>query len=105
MERRPEKGLWAGMWQAPTLETDRPPTPKRVAAWLGVAAVRRLGSFVHHTTHRAVEFVVWDAGAVKRVSKNGADRTWVESTEGLAMGNAQRRVLKMVDATVPARVS
>ncbi len=105
MERRPEKGLWAGMWQAPTLETKRPPTPKRVAAWLGVAAVRRLGGFIHHTTHRAVEFVVWDGGAVKRVPETGADRRWMESTEGLAMGNAQRRVLNMADAGIPARVS
>src|SRR5262249_48594151 len=94
VERRPDTGLWAGMWQAPTLETRSRASPTRVAAWLGVGPLRRLGGFVHLTSHRAVEFAVFDAG-VAAPPANGGERRWVRSLAGLAVGNAQQRILRM----------
>jgi A/G-specific adenine glycosylase len=94
VERRPDTGLWAGMWQAPTLETKARPSPKRLAAWLGVSRLRRVGGFTHLTSHRAVEFAVFDAG-VAAAAASGVERRWVRSLSGLAVGNAQRRVLKL----------
>jgi A/G-specific adenine glycosylase len=99
VERRPETGLWASMWQAPTLESSGKQPPKKLAAWLGVPSVRRLGEFVHNTTHRHVQFTVWDGGIVKAVPSNGAERQWVKSVHRLAMGNAQRRVIEMAHRT------
>jgi A/G-specific adenine glycosylase len=95
MERRPETGLWASMWQAPTFESARKPPSKELAAWIGVPSLRRLGEFVHHTTHRYVHFTVWDGGVVKDLAANGAERQWVKSAGRLALGNAQRRVIEM----------
>lgn len=94
VERRPETGLWAGMWQAPTMETKGRASPRKLAAWLGVGVVRRVGGFTHLTSHRAVEFAVFDAG-ICATPTGGSDRRWVSSLSGLAVGNAQRRVLRM----------
>jgi A/G-specific adenine glycosylase len=94
IERRPETGLWAGMWQAPTLESTAPPSPKKLAAWLGVGRLRRVGGFTHLTTQRAVEFAVFDAG-VAAAAASVVERRWVRSLSGLAVGNAQRRVLTL----------
>lgn len=97
VERRPETGLWAGMWQAPTLETAGRASAGKIAAWLGVGKVRRLGGFTHLTSHRAVVFSVFEAAAEEPLRASGA-RRWVRSLSGLAIGNAQRRVLNMAQA-------
>jgi A/G-specific adenine glycosylase len=96
VEQRGKTGLWAGMWQAPTLETAGPVSRKKVAEWAGVDSLRPLGRFLHPTTHREVSFVVWDGGCVKSLAPDGErPRKWVRSLKGLAVGNAQRRVLEM----------
>jgi len=68
VERRPDAGLWAGMWQAPTLEDDhRPPGARRLATWLGMGPgagpgagrLRLHDRFDVATTHRNVRFSVW----------------------------------------------
>ncbi|MEO1130346.1 MAG: A/G-specific adenine glycosylase [Planctomycetota bacterium] len=61
VQQRPDSGMWAGMWQAPTIEAPDPPGPGRIRSWLGVRSVRQGERFSHATTHRMVHFHVWHA--------------------------------------------
>jgi A/G-specific adenine glycosylase len=100
MERRPARGMWAGLWQVPTLERpDRPASPASLHRWLTASTPRRaprtltrVAVFVHQTTHREVSFAVWRwAGAAPK----RPDWVWLPLQEALALGlsSAQRRVL------------
>jgi A/G-specific adenine glycosylase len=91
MEKRPASGLWAGMWQPPTLErVGARPTRAEIAAYFGAPSLKRLGSFIHRTTHRDITFVVYQAPAA-----DDTGRRWVTPAQlaKLALGNAQRRAL------------
>lgn len=91
MERRPDDGMWAGLWQTPTIESggDRAP-PLRVP---GVRAVEPepLETFTYQTTHRLFEVRV-HRGTGGRAS---ARRRWTEPAEleELGLSSLQRRVL------------
>ncbi len=101
LEKRPETGLWAGLWQPPTVESSRRrPTRDAVIEALGAEGLRRVGAFAHTTTHRDVQFTVYGA---ERVAVVG--RRWFTPAEaaGLAMGNAQRRIVS--GALVPGTSS
>ncbi len=94
VERRPAKGLWAGIWQPPSLERgDRRPTPGEIEDTLGlpVAEQRPIERFTHQTTHRDVHFEVWKAGRARA----GGGRCWrsKRQIESLALGTPQRRIL------------
>jgi A/G-specific adenine glycosylase len=92
LERRPEKGMWAGMWQAPTWErSDGRADARQVARWLGVRRVHHADGFTHQTTHRTVNFRVWRADS----PPPGRGRVFVAKHRiaGLALSNAQRRIL------------
>jgi len=101
VERRPAEGLWASMWQAPTLEGDRPPTGRALASWLGEglggAQLRRAQRFAFLTTHRVVEFHVWraptPAPAPDRLTT--PHRRWVApgELESLPLASPHRRAL------------
>lgn len=76
LERRGGAGLWAGMWQVPTIEDDG---ETDLARTLGVprAALEYVGAVRRVLTHRRVEFRVW-RGEVARASGVGGARRWVE---------------------------
>lgn len=68
--RRPRKGLWAGLWQAPTLESETAPALNAVRAFLATTlgvphrslppkALQRDGGFTRVTSSRVVHFEVW----------------------------------------------
>ena len=63
IERRPERGLWASMWQAPTAESEKAtPRPSTVLKRLGIPGrAVRVDRFVHITSHREVRFSVYAA--------------------------------------------
>jgi A/G-specific adenine glycosylase len=98
VEQRAPKGLWAGMWQAPTLERDdRAATRKELGGWLGAGSLSRVAAFEHATTHRLVAFEVWGVGALtpadrRRLSRG---RRWATRAEldALPLASAQRRAL------------
>lgn len=94
LERRPERGLWRGLWQAPTLEspTDVPSTDEITDA-LNVCDLSAVGTFTHETTHRTVRFEVFRGKAID--STEGRRWVAVHELDALAMGSAQRRVLGM----------
>ena len=76
-ERRPDDGLWAGMWQMPTLEGEATDsrrgsvasglTPQSLVDYaadryrLSIGTPQQRGSFTHATTHRTIRFDVYHA--------------------------------------------
>lgn len=97
VEQRPGKGLWASMWQCPTIESpDAPPGAPALAGHAGVpeAALRPVGAFRHTTTHRDVEFEVY-AARVAAARAGASGRRWVapEDLSGVALSNAQHRAI------------
>ena len=93
VERRGPDGLWAGLWQPPTLESaGRAPTRRQVRAWAG-SPVRAVASFERRLSHRLVRFRVWRAdGAGPPAGASGVWRTQ-KQIRRLALSNPHRRVL------------
>lgn len=69
--RRPAKGLWANLWQAPTLESPTPPDADALRGFLAetlsiarrslpLRAFRPAGAFTRVTSSRVVRFEVWN---------------------------------------------
>lgn len=102
--QRPAKGLWAGMWQCPTLESPGVIESTALAEFVerefGLAAnlEEPVAQFTHQTSHRRIEFCVWRPGAVR-----GRVRTarWVcrEDLGRFPLSNAQKRVLASANGT------
>lgn len=114
LERRPDTGLWAGLWQPPTLLRAR--GTRSVAAqsrdeWS--RSTRELGRFEAALSHRNVLFVV--KGASRPVSTPAArrltspvlasERRWVAPREltGLGISNAHRKALEIGGCIAPRR--
>lgn len=108
VERRGERGMWAGLWQAPTRETAGAGgaagplfvgQAEELLRELGLAGVTLDGpaeEFTHATTHREVVFRVWRGRWGRGAAEGGAGgRRWVTAEEwaGLARSNPQRRAL------------
>jgi A/G-specific adenine glycosylase len=105
IEQRPGEGLWAGLWQAPTVESMKPLTRAGAARALGLAAsaLREAERFEFRATHRRMEFIVFDAteaGASALADREGAGgksagREWAGRAELRARGLSvpQRRIL------------
>lgn len=69
IEQRPDTGLWAGLWQAPTIETSRSGlaslnrwlrSPPASASFGG--PLQRLTTFQRTLSHRRVDHCVWSVG-------------------------------------------
>jgi A/G-specific adenine glycosylase len=95
IEQRPHTGMWAGMWQAPTIQRkDRAATRAEIARLVGTpaAAISQDSTFEHQTTHRRVLFSVWRGRGVHGKSTRGE---WVmpEKIATLGISNPQRRIL------------
>jgi len=96
LEQRPSSGMWANMYQVPTIERDdRQSTPEEITTHLGVGvdSIEPTGSFTHITTHRIVEFAIYRAKGVIRAHHQHY-RT-LETLDEIALSNAQRKVLAM----------
>ncbi|GAB5497086.1 MAG: A/G-specific adenine glycosylase [Phycisphaerales bacterium] len=95
ISQRPKGGLWGGLWQVPTLESDTKLPKAGVARKFGVAtsAIIREDSFVHETTHRSVDVVVYRA----RDPVPGLKGRWIgpDETAELATGSLQDRVMRL----------
>lgn len=96
VEQRPPDGMWASMWQAPTLECEgRAPTSTRVRAWAGVGKLLLVERFDHLTSHREVRFTVWKAADRGAAVPNESARLWRTAAQihRLGLSNPQRRIL------------
>jgi adenine-specific DNA glycosylase len=100
VEPRDARGLWASMWQAPTLESSHVPDSDALRAWLGPLTLRPHFTFAHGTTHRNVVFHIWHAphlplAAAKRLSRSRPTAEWLTpaAINNLPLSNPQRRIL------------
>lgn len=113
-EQRGGDGLWAGMWQLTTLETEtcnsEPATsklelPRRLEKWvrerfgLEITALQDLGAFAHQTTHRRIRFEVYAMDAIGGRLQRGAG-VWrrLDRINELPISNAQKRVVAIIQA-------
>ena len=102
LEQRPSTGLWADMWQTPTLERiDHPPTPAQLNEYLlgdinSANALTSVGTFQHQTTHRIVHFTVYAARAHTRRPADGRVTKSPRALASIALSNAQRKVIELV---------
>lgn len=90
VERRDSSGMWAGLWQAPTLEGRARARRATVERWIGAPA-QRIERFDHGATHRDLEFEVWSAAGP--VSRAGAVYKSPREIAGLGLSSPMRRIL------------
>ncbi|MBI1370647.1 MAG: A/G-specific adenine glycosylase [Planctomycetes bacterium] len=98
VRQRGDAGLWAGMWELPTLEGEGELKEwVHAATGLRIGAVRKNGGFAHLTTHRRIAFEVWLARPSGGRLRRGAG-VWrrIEAMSDLAMSNPQRRALALL---------
>jgi len=106
IRQRPNDGLWAGMWELVTQETDQAngqPTACGLRRWVrretGIEPDRMklAGTFDHQTTHRRIRFELWVAPAGAGRLRQRAGR-WCDPSRlsDLAMSNPQRRAVRML---------
>ncbi len=92
LEQRSSDGLWANMWQVPTIESSCELEPARFVAEIPccMGTPNKCGSFVHQTTHRKITFHVYHGKTRQRRGQ------WRELTkiDGLPISNAMRKVLQ-----------
>lgn len=90
---RPDRGLWAGMLQPPTVEAAGPLDPAALALEWGTA-VREAGSFVHVTSHREVEFRVFVRSGRRLPRIHGARRVPLAELPAVPLSNAAWRAFE-----------
>lgn len=100
VERRPSEGLWAGLWQAPTIESEKPLSERDVRERLGLPkrlTLQRRDDFVFQTTHRDITFRVFVGEARESDVPPSPDiiRRVVSREElaSLGMSSPMRRIL------------
>jgi A/G-specific adenine glycosylase len=96
VEQRPGTGMWAGMWQAPTLEDGVAAIgAEAMAAAVGLPrrALRPESGFEHQTTHRRVLFQVWRAEVEPGFAARRGLWMRADKIANLALSNPQRRIL------------
>lgn len=104
LQQRPDRGLWASMWQAPTIERDdRHASRAELINAFALRSARRVGAFDHATTSRLVRFQVWIAAPRPSVHRSGR---WLLRRDLLKipLSNPQRRILSMHPDHPPDRV-
>jgi A/G-specific adenine glycosylase len=102
LEQRSATGLWASMWQTPTIEADRAigdlADIERLLP-LRVSDLARLGAFEHQTSHRRIVFHIHEARTRVR---RGVWRHPAQTAD-LPMSNAHRRIIALADSAATAR--
>lgn len=112
--QRPDTGLWAGMWQMPTLETDSGQiSPATIMTWgrehlgLTLADPSQTHAFTHLTTHRAITFRLWRSDVEGgRLARGAGQWRELDDLTDLPLSNPQRRIVALLrnqDNHPPAR--
>ena len=108
VEQRPLKGLWAGLWQMPTVEMlNTNVSAKQIQNWalqhLGVTVKlpRPAGNLQHQTTHRSISAKVWitDVTDGKLHKSRGQWRT-LSNLHDLPMSILQQNVVALISNLV-----
>lgn len=99
VEQRGAAGMWAGLWQAPTLErADRPPTGAELARALGLPARSMVAgeSFEFLATHRRLRFAPYVACIRTGQSIKRGEFRHRTDLATLGMSSPQRRLVDSV---------
>ena len=113
-EQRGDGGLWAGLWQLPTLQFEAEDNRNQDAAlalpgWfaerhgLGIEPPRQVDSFTHQTTHRTITFVLHHAPQpAGRLNRTGPARAWrrLDRLDDLPLANPQRKAVDLLRESV-----
>lgn len=92
IERRPPTGLWAGLWQVPTLESPRRLTGAKLADGFGLdTPPKRIASFAATTSHRDVRCRVFLTTAPPH--RHAAVWKSQAQIRRLGLSTAQRRII------------
>jgi len=92
-EQRSDTGIWASMWQVPTVECKNKMEIAQIAKELQIHdSIKLIGSFTHILTHRIVEFRVFacEIDRDKRFQWHAMD-----SIDRIPLASAQRKVLEV----------
>ena len=92
-EQRADTGIWASMWQVPTVESSSKMGNAQVAKELKIHnSITPIGSFTHTLTHRIVEFQVFtcEIDRDKRFQWHALD-----SMDRIPLASAQSKVLEV----------
>lgn len=102
-QQRSDKGRWAGLWQLPTVESEKRLRPTEIRTRLGfdVNDLKHIGSFERVLTHRRIRFHVYRAGMTSG-QRLGASSRWHGLSEGQMppLGAAQRKTLDVLEASL-----
>ena len=106
LDQRPHEGMWAGLWQPPTLEgARRYPSAVELGRAVGIpsAGLIASGSAVHQTTHRLFRFRVYRASALatrggrpnQASSESPPAARWVDATaiDSVPLSSIHRRII------------
>lgn len=92
-EQRGEKGLWAGMWQVPTIESTRTLNVTQVSKRLGLNnELHQVGEFEHILSHRIISFTVFSCRGTSDSRFSWINR---DALDELPLASAQRKVLEV----------
>ena len=92
-EQRSESGLWAGMWQVPTIDSDIELSENEVLNQLKIRGpLKQIGSFEHLLSHRSISFTVFSCNGSR-----DPDYSWFtrRTLLELPLASAQRKVLAL----------
>ncbi len=94
LEQRPSTGMWAGMYQLPTLERDDRAHEPNDLAQTDIITPEHIESFTHITTHRIVEFAIYRADVSSQTPENWTKHP-ISALESLAISNAQVKAMRI----------
>jgi len=95
LNQRPSSGMWASMYQLPTVERDdRSPTIGEIEVELGIGTPELIDTFTHITTHRIVEFKIYTGDSTGETPEKCVDHP-IRSLDTLAISNAQVKALRI----------
>ncbi len=103
LTRRPEGGLWSGLWEFPSLELKKKNDPDvldRFAAAHSLAvpqATQKIGVVRHQLSHRSISFHVFAAEMPHASPRTGKSVRWVsqDAFERLPVSTAHRRIHRL----------
>jgi len=92
-EQRGDKGLWAGMWQVPTIESTKKLNAKQISKRLELQnELHRVGEFEHILSHRIISFTVFACNGTSESRFSWIKR---DALDELPLASAQRKVLEV----------
>lgn len=97
MEQRGDDGIWAGLWQVPTVESKCKLVPSQVSNRCGVVLddIKRMATFMHVLSHRRIHVHVFQGTTGPGAQRPG--RRWHPGSRihELPLSNAMRKILAL----------